>query len=206
VNFSDDLTVPISAIEHHEYCPRQCALIHLDGVWADNPHTVRGHRAHKRSDDASQSRRERGKTVLRAVPLWSQEHSLSGRADTVEILPDATVRPVEHKSGVRHGITADLQVCAQAICLEEMLGTRVSDAAIWYGGPRRRRTVALTPQLRASTLRVISEIRGTLAAGSLPPAPNDARCAQCQLRHHCLPEISSAADLVRTYVDRLVST
>ena len=107
-------TVPISAIEHYEYCARQCALIHVDGIWAENPHTVRGQRAHRRVDDHSQSRTERNKQVLRAVPLWSEQFGLSGRADVVEVLEDETVRPVEYKSGIRHGLTADLQVCAQA--------------------------------------------------------------------------------------------
>ena len=197
--------VPISAIEHFEYCPRQCALIHVDGIWADNDHTVTGTRAHRRADDASQSRIERGKRVLRAVPLWSDRHSLSGRADVVEIGGYGSVMPVEHKSGVRHGITADLQVCAQAICLEEMLDTSIPEAMIWYGGPRRRFKVVLTPSLRERTLQVAERIREQLRAGLLPEAPNDARCSQCQLRHHCLPEVSAESDRVAAYLQRILS-
>ena len=201
----DNPVVPISAIEHYEYCPRQCALIHVDGVWADNPHTVKGTRAHRRTDDSSQSRIERGKRVLRAVPLWSDRHSLSGRADVVEIDEDGSVRPVEHKSGVRHGITADLQVCAQAICLEEMLDTSIPEATIWYGGPRRRFKVALTPALRERTLQAAERIREQLRTGLLPEAPNDARCSQCQLRHHCLPEVSADSDRVAAYLHRILN-
>ena len=197
--------VPISAIEHYEYCPRQCALIHVDGIWADNPHTVKGTRAHRRTDDSSQSRIERGKQVLRAVPLWSERHGLSGRADVIEIDEDASVRPVEHKSGVRHGITADLQVCAQAICLEEMLDTSIPEAVIWYGGPRRRFIVALTPALRERTLQAAERIREQLRTGLLPEAPNDARCSQCQLRHHCLPEVSADSDRVAAYLHRILN-
>ncbi len=197
--------VPISAIEHFEYCPRQCALIHVDGIWADNPHTLKGTRAHRRTDDPSQSRVERGKRVLRAVPLWSDLHGLSGRADVVEIDEDGSVSPVEHKSGVRHGITADLQVCAQAICLEEMLDTSIPEAVIWYGGPRRRFKVVLTPSLRERTLQVAERIREQLRAGLLPEAPNDARCSQCQLRHHCLPEVSAESDRVAAYLQRILS-
>lgn len=192
--------VPVSAIEHYEYCPRQCALIHVDGIWAENPHTVRGRREHRRVDDHSQSRIERGKQVLRAVPLWSERYGLSGRADVVEVLEGGTIRPVEHKSGVRHGITADLQVCAQAICLEEMLDTSISGAAIWYGGPRRRFQVELTSELRRMTLQTVAEIREQLVDGVLPGAPNDARCTQCQLRHHCLPEISANSGRVAAYL------
>ena len=112
--------VAISAIEHFSYCARQCALIHCDGVWADNAHTVRGSRAHRRVD-SGQSRKERGKLVLRAIPLWSEELGLSGRADAVEI-DGETVRPIEYKAGTPHGAAANLQLCAQGLCLEEMLG------------------------------------------------------------------------------------
>ena len=200
---SDFPVVPISAIEHYEYCPRQCALIHVDGIWAENTHTVRGRRDHRRTDDPSQSRRERGKRVLRAVPLWSEIYGLSGRADVVEILKDGTIRPIEHKSGTRHGLTADLQVCAQALCLEEMLDTSISEATIWYGGPRRRFPVTLTSELRRATLRTVEEIRGQLVGRVLPDAPNDIRCSQCQLRHHCLPEISAGPDRVAAYLRRV---
>lgn len=197
--------IPISAIEHFAYCPRQCALIHIDGIWADNLHTVRGARAHRRADDPTKSRKERSKQVLRAVPLWSEQYGLSGRADVVEVSDDGAVLPVEHKSGVRHGITADLQVCAQAICLEEMLDTFVAEAAIWYGGPRRRFRVVLTPELRRKTFQVIEEIRQQMLEGILPYAPNDSRCSQCQLRHHCLPETSANAARVAAYLHQVLS-
>ena len=109
----DAPVIAISAIEHFAYCPRQCALIHCDGVWADNSHTVQGSRAHRRVD-SGQHRRERGRLVLRAIPLWSESLGLSGRADAVEI-ESGSVRPVEYKSGVPHGSAADLQLCAQAL-------------------------------------------------------------------------------------------
>ena len=132
----DDPVVSISAIEHFVYCPRQCALIHCDGVWSDNAHTVRGTRAHRRVDSGTH-RHERGRLVLRAIPLWSEALGLSGRADAVEI-ETGVVRPIEYKSGTRHGAAADLQLCAQALCLEEMLDVEIPDGCIWYGGPRRR--------------------------------------------------------------------
>ena len=117
------IVIPISAIEHFVYCPRQCALVHCDGIWADNAHTVRGSRSHRRVD-SGKARRERGKLVLRAIPLWPEELGLTGRADAVELDGDV-VRPVEYKSGVPHGTAADLQVCAQAMCLEEMLAVEI---------------------------------------------------------------------------------
>ena len=198
----DDPVVAISAIEHFAYCPRQCALIHCDGVWTDNPHTVQGSRAHRRVD-SGHHRHERGRLVLRAIPLWSEALGLSGRADAVEIESGA-VRPVEYKSGTRHGTAADLQLCAQALCLEEMLDVDIPDGHVWYGGPRRRVLVPFTSALRGQVREIIREIRAQLLTASLPDAPNDERCAECQLLHHCLPELSSAPHRVSRYMERVV--
>ena len=194
--------IPISAIEHFVYCPRQCALIHCDGVWSDNVHTVKGTRAHRRVD-GGQHRVERGRRVLRGIPLWSESLGLSGRADVVEMDRDA-VRPVEYKSGVRHGVTADLQLCAQALCLEEMLGVAVPSGSVWYAGPRRRVEVEFTEKLRAQTLEAIDAIRQQLLTGVLPDAANDARCTECQLLHHCLPGLTNATRKVQRYMSSVV--
>ena len=199
---TDESIVTISAIEHFAYCPRQCALIHCDGVWSDNAHTVRGSRAHRRVD-SGRHRRERGRLVLRSIPLWSETLGLSGRADAVEIEP-GVVRPVEYKSGIRHGSAADLQLCAQALCLEEMLDVEIPDGDVWYGGPRRRVRVAFTPTLRHEVGEIIHEIRQQLLTASLPEAPNDSRCAACQLQHHCLPDVTSAPQKVTRYMANVV--
>ena len=174
-----DPIVPISAIEHFAYCPRQCALIHCDGVWRDNAHTVKGVQAHRRVD-GGRHRLERGRMVLRAIPLWSEELGLSGRADAVEIR-DGEVRPVEYKSGVRHGDSADLQVCAQALCLEEMLNVEIPHGHVWYGGPRRRVRVDFGPALRQQVRDIVVSIRQQILTAKLPQAPNDQRCKECQL-------------------------
>ena len=194
--------VLISAIEHFVYCPRQCALIHCDGVWDDNAHTVRGTRAHRRVDSGLH-RSERCRRVMRAIPLWSEELGLSGRADAVEIEGDS-VRPVEYKAGVRHGSAADLQLCAQALCLEEMLDVDIPHGYVWYGGPRRRVRVDFTDALRADVRTAIEQIRARLTAFELPAAPNDARCRECQLLHHCMPELTSAPGRVNRYMERVV--
>ena len=199
---TDEPIVTISAIEHFVYCPRQCALIHCDGVWSDNAQTVRGSRAHRRVD-SGRHRRERGRLVLRSLPLWSETLGLSGRADAVEIEP-GVVRPVEYKSGIRHGSAADLQLCAQALCLEEMLDVEIPDGDVWYGGPRRRVRVAFTPTLRHEVGEIIHEIRQQLLTASLPEAPNDPRCAACQLQQHCLPAVTSAPQKVTRYMANVV--
>lgn len=194
--------VRISAIEHFAYCPRQCALIHCDGVWADNAHTVRGTRAHRRVDSGAH-RQERGHTVLRGIPLWSDALGLSGRADVVEFAGDS-VRPVEYKSGVPHGDTAALQLCAQALCLEEMLGVGIAYGHVWYGGPRRRTKVEFTTELRNSVRTIVEEIRRHLVTGALPGPVDDERCAECQLLHHCLPRLCGSTRKVRRYMDDVV--
>lgn len=140
---------------------------------------------------------------MRAIPLWSEYLGLSGRADVVEI-EDGSVRPVEYKSGVRHGNAAELQLGAQALCLEEMLGTSVTEGYIWYGGPRRRERVALTLSLRQMVIETVRAIRGQLQTGVLPDAPNDERCTECQLRNHCLPEVTGAPGRVVRYMKNVV--
>ena len=199
---TDEPIVPISAIEHYVYCPRQCALIHCDGVWSDNAHTVRGSHAHRRVD-SGRHRRERGRQVLRAIPLWSERLGLSGRADAVE-MEQGEVWPVEYKAGVRHGKAADMQLCAQAMCLEEMLCVDIPHGYVWYGGPRRRVQVDFTSDLRCEVEAIIDDIRRQLLAAILPVAPNDARCAECQLQNHCLPGLTSAPQRVSRYMTNAV--
>lgn len=194
--------IPISAIEHFGYCPRQCALIHCDGIWNDNAHTVTGNRKHRRVD-SGRHRSERGRQVLRSIPLWSETLGLTGRADVVEMTDDA-VRPVEYKSGRPHGLAADMQVCAQALCLEEMLGVDVPHGFVWYGGPKRRVRVEFTQDLRDRVLDVIQAIRRQMLEAELPPAVDDGRCEACQLNAHCLPELVHAPGKVNRYVDDVV--
>ncbi len=194
--------VQIAAIEHYAYCERQCALIYCDGIWAENVHTIKGTRAHRRVDDPAASRTERGHRMLRAVPLWSERYGLSGRSDVVELHPSGVVYPVEYKSGVQHGEAANLQLCAQAICLEEMLKIPITKGAVWYGAQRRRRPVRFTDSLRARTLGMVETIRAQIVSGSLPDAPNDARCRECQLSNHCLPDVVARPRRMRRYLTK----
>lgn len=183
----DEWEVPISAIEHFSYCPRQCALIHVEQTYEENVYTMRGSIAHERvhGGDAAENR---GVRTLRAVPLWSERLGLRGKADAVEMRPEGPY-PVEYKVGRRHGIHADLQLCAQALCLEEMLGVAVPRGAIYYHATRKRHEVSLDARLRERTLGVVEAIRGMLRAQELPDAPNDERCPPCSLVNACLPAV-----------------
>lgn len=195
--------IAISALEHYIYCPRQCGLIHADGVWADNTHTVHGVRGHRRADTPF-GRQERGRLVLHAVPLWSEQWSLTGRADAVEMLPSGEVVPVEYKIGRRHADAAEIQLCAQALCLEEMLATHVSHGALWYSGSRRRIQVECDAGLRARTTQAIDAIASVLESGHLPDVLHDSRCQECQLLGYCLPEVVAHKHRVAVYVKREV--
>lgn len=198
----DDLTIRISALEHFAYCPRQQALIDVEGQWLDNRHTVRGVRAHKRVD-SDRSGRLRGKFVLRGIPLWSERYGLSGRADAVEVV-DGRLVPIEYKASDRYAHAAAAQLCAQALCLEEMFGVEVTHGYVWYGTKRRRSRVDVDERLRTAVLAMIDQIRATIEVGLLPPARNDDRCRQCQFREQCLPELVADADRVRRYARRVL--
>lgn len=189
--------VPISALEHYRYCPRQSALILVDGVWVDNAHTVRGSYDHRRADIPA-VRVERGRRVQRAVPLWSEMWGLTGRADAVEWHPNGEIVPVEYKSGRRHGDTADVQLCAEAFCLEEMLNTTVDYGQIWYSAVRRRRRITFTDDLRELTATTIRAVHELFEQRTLPPPEDDERCDQCQLVGNCLPHlVANTAELSR---------
>lgn len=192
--------IPLRALEHHSYCPRQAALIHVDGVWADNAHTVRGVVGHRRVD-SGESRVERGRRVIRGVTLWSERFGLSGRADVIEVLPDGRVQPVEYKHGVRHGRAAEVQLCAQALCLEEMTGQDIEAGHVWYSGHRRREPVAFDDALRELTASVIAEVRGAFSSPRLPHPADDERCVECQLRAHCLPDLVASPGRINSYID-----
>ena len=144
--------------------------------------------------------------VLRSIPLWSESLGLTGRADAVEVWPDGSFVPVEYKMGGRHGDAAEIQVAAQALCLEEMTGRPVLRAGIWFAGPRRREDVDIDTDLRSRTLQAVAEVRACFSAPCLPAAPNDARCENCQLLGHCLPDIVSRPERVRLYLEREVFT
>ncbi|WDM02957.1 CRISPR-associated protein Cas4 [Alicyclobacillus cycloheptanicus] len=186
-------TVPLSALQHYSYCPRQCALIHVEQVFDENEFTLKGRWAHTRVDE-EHVRSEAGHQIVTALPVWSDRHGLSGKCDVVE-LRDGTPHPVEFKHGERKAHRWDeVQLCGQAICLEEMFHVMVPEGAIYHISSRRRRTVVFTSELRAETLRIAAEVRVMIAKSAVPPAVNDARCNGCSLRRACMPEATDTGN------------
>ena len=198
--WGDDDLVMISALEHYSYCPRQCALIHVEQTFDENLYTLRGRAVHERVDEPVGEFQE-GVRVERALPLWSKRLGLIGKADVVEF-HGVTPYPVEYKHGSkREREHDDLQLCAQAICLEEMTGKSVPMGAIFYHSSRRRREVELSQTLRQQVEQAVIEIRKMMGETMLPPPVNDSRCRHCSLKESCMPAVvgekARAAALLR---------
>lgn len=185
--------ITLSALQHWAYCPRQCGLIHLEQAFDDNIHTLRGQAVHATVDKPGVEVRA-GLRVERALPLWSDALGLIGKADVVEFEPDGTPYPVEYKHGSRNkaaDIAAcdDVQIAAQAMCLEEMTGRHVAEGALYYATSRRRRVLPITDALRAQVQTTAEAVREMLTSEQLPPPTQDTRrCKGCSLRERCQPE------------------
>lgn len=201
--------VAISALQHWCYCPRQCGLIHLEQVFQENIFTQRGQALHKRVGDPGVEVRD-GLRIERALPLFCDRLGLVGKADVVEFLPDGTPYPVEYKHGSRHKRPQiarydDIQLAAQSLCLEEMTGRSVPEAALFYASSRRRREVRITTELRQAVETAVEGIRAMLAKRVLPPPRNDDHCRACSLRDRCQPEALADGDRRRQVLQLLVS-
>lgn len=186
-----DAAIPLSALQHWCYCPRQCALIHVDQIFEENLYTLRGRAVHRQVDTPGLEVRA-GCRVERALPVWSERLGLIGKCDVVEFEPDGTPYPVEYKAGNRAkaawiAACDDLQLAAQAVCLEEMTGKRVLAGAIYYAQSKRRREVAIDTALREAVGMAAAAVRKLIEAAVLPAPTFDARCAKCSLIEICQP-------------------
>ncbi len=209
--FSDSDLLPLSALQHYIYCPRQCALIHLEQQWTENRFTAEGRAQHDRVDRPEHETRD-GIRYEYAVLLRSLRLGLIGKADVIEFhLPDSPTRdlkfkisnlksempeknirvfPVEHKRGRPKPTHCDwVQLCAQALCLEETLGVEIEEGAIFYGLPRRRQPVEFSPELRTETEKTARDLHALIQSGKTPPAEYiEKKCAACSLLETCMPQ------------------
>jgi len=207
--YDEDGLVPLSALQHLAFCPRQCALIHVERAWHENYLTAEGRLLHERSHN--QEREVRGDIVItRAVRLRSLRLGLVGQADVVEFhrardqgvgtrLPGLEgwwrPFPVEYKRGQPKIAHCDeFQLCAQALCLEEMLSVSVRRGALFYGEPHRRQDVEFGPELRQETEKLCVDLHNLLASGITPRPVPSKKCRHCSLNSVCLPQ---ACDPVR---------
>jgi CRISPR-associated exonuclease Cas4 len=180
--------IPLSALQHHLFCPRQCALIHVEGLWAEDIATAEGRLLHEKVD-AGRPETRPGIRVARGIALRSWALGVAGRADAVEFRgrPPQPF-PVEYKRGKPKAHRADeVQLCAQAICLEEMFGTVVPEGALFYGTTRRRVSVTFDAALRSLTAQVAAGARNNIARQYTPPAIYGPGCRNCSLQELCQP-------------------
>ncbi|RMH19605.1 MAG: CRISPR-associated protein Cas4 [Acidobacteria bacterium] len=205
--FSEDSLVPISALQHLVFCERQAALIYLERQWADNRLTVEGSHLHAHADELGRRSETRGEVrICRGLALRSLRLGLVGRADVVELLrlPEAEAAsgaalpgvagrwrpfPVEYKRGKPKRDTSDkVQLCAQALCLEEMLDVAVPEGALYYGRRKRRYPVSFDAAMRQHTEATIQRLHRLFASGQTPRAKREPKCSRCSLLRLCLPD------------------
>ena len=203
---AEDESIPISALQHMLYCPRQCALIHVERQWKDNFHTAEGRMLHRRVESGeSESRRDL--VVHRSVPLRSSKLGLFGYADVIEMLDGGRrPHPVEYKRGRPKSHRADeVQLCAQALCIEEMTGLQVPSGNLFYGRIRRRKEVVFDSGLRDLTGRTAEEARRMMASGETPPPEYEPKkCSACSLEPVCQPEAGTGTGGVLSYISAAV--
>jgi CRISPR-associated exonuclease Cas4 len=225
--FSEDELLPISALQHLLFCERQCALIHVERLWAENRLTVEGRQMHDRAH-AGPSESRGGVRIVRGLPLRSLRLGLAGVADVVEFhpglnpaagdrepvalteassplgrAPPGTPFPVEYKRGRPKTADCDrVQLCAQALCLEEMLGVAVPAGALFYGRTRRREDVRFDPPLRALTVQAAARLHTLVYGGATPSARLQPKCKNCSLRQLCLPDVTGGSRSAAGYLQR----
>lgn len=198
--------LPLSALNHFLYCSRRAYLIHGEGIFVDNEHTVLGNLAHAHVDTPGYEQRA-GWELLRALPLFSDALGLSGKADLVEVRRDPAghvteARPVEYKKGPKRRFdNDDVQLCAQALCLEEMFGLTIGDGAIFHAASACRTEVDFDAALRAHTRTTLDGLRTLIDARQIPPAELKPQCDGCSLRVVCLPE-KTASQATRLFAPR----
>ena len=189
--FRDDELIPLSALQHFVFCPRQCALIHIEQVWQENLFTAEGRIMHEKTHSHSEEV-ENGVRIERGRSLRSFELGLIGKSDVLEFHLNRNGEwvpyPVEYKRGRSKVEDCDrVQLCAQAMCLEEELGIPVDVGAIFYGKSRRREIVSFTPELRETTRQSALEVRSLIESRVTPPPVYSRKCNACSLVEICMP-------------------
>jgi CRISPR-associated exonuclease Cas4 len=188
--------IALSAIEHYAYCPRQAALIHVDGTWNDDVRTTLGDDAHRtvHTPGPALPPPASGVRRLTGIPVWSDRLGIYGICDVVEISQTGPATPIEHKIGAhRPGGPAEMQVVAQAMCLNEMLDQNATVGYVYSHADRRRHPVHLTDALIRSTEEMARALHVMISDARVPAPVNDSRCRRCSLQDSCLPNLAASA-------------
>ena len=203
MSYAEDDYLQLSGLQHFSFCRRQWALIHIENQWAENLRTTEGRLLHERAHDVNLRERRGDRLTVRGVAVSSSMLGVSGACDVLEYhrCPEGVALPgldglwlpypVEYKRGEPKEHNADrLQLCAQAMCLEEMLCCEIPEGALFYGETRRRERVPFTPELRQTVRDMLSEMREYARRGHTPKAKRTKACNACSLKERCLPGLS----------------
>ena len=212
--YTEEDMLALSGIQHYSFCPRQWALIHIEQQWAENALTVQGGLVHQRAHDGSIHEKRGEILAVRDLPVHSYRLGLRGACDVVEFVQDDQgvplngedglwlPTPIEYKRGKAKRIDADrLQLCAQVICLEEMLCCDISGGFLFYHATRSRERVAMSAELREETMRLVKEMHELFSRKRTPMARKRAGCRSCSIKDLCLPS-TSQRETVREYFER----
>lgn len=215
--FSEDDLLPLSGLQHLAFCERQWALIHIEQIWTENHLTAEGRELHDRAHEAGSESRP-GIRIARGLRLRSLRLGIAGEADVVEFRAAATgaelpgetglwqAFPVEYKRGRPKPDDCDrAQLCAQALCLEEMFAAAVPDGALYYGTPRRRQDVAFSGALRAETESLAKRMQELYGARITPRAAYGPKCEKCSLLASCMPKTLTGGRAVERYLARAIT-
>ena len=208
MNYAEDDLIMISALQHYMFCPRQCALIHIEQLWDENRMTAEGRIMHERVHEQNRESR-RDVRIEYGLPLRSLRFGLIGKADVVEFHRVSKgfwqPFPVEYKRGKpKHDHCDLIQLCAQAICLEEMLSVSIPSGAIFYGRTRRRLDVSFDETLHRETEDAAEKARQLIASGITPPPIYEKRCESCSLIGECIPKTIEKKSPVKRYLAQMM--
>lgn len=219
MSYEESDLLAISALQHLLFCERQCALIHVEQLWVENILTSKGRHEHERVDSGLEESRG-SLRITRGLPIRSFHFGLIGKSDVVEFLraPPGVIggqvdgwtgqwlpSPVEYKHGRSKGNNCDrVQLCAQALCLEEMMDVEIPQGALFYQTTRRREVVEMNSALRQETEAAIVRLHRLIEEGQTPPAVNDGRCRSCSLKDLCLPKRTDGRFSVPMYIERML--
>ncbi len=206
--YTEDDFIMISALQHYVYCPRQCGLIHVDDVWQENLFTTRGNILHEKVDTDTYETRGNIK-IVRGLRIHSFKYGIVGRCDVVEFHEnkiEKSILPVEFKSGKpKEDLSDKVQLCAQVLCLEEMLSTKITEGAFFYEKIRRRNTVEIDNEIRKQTESIINSVREIISSKKIPLAEYAAKCRNCSLQPVCQPKAMNSRKL-KIYIKGLYTS
>lgn len=206
---SQDSLIPLSALQHLLFCPRQCALIHIERVWEDNFFTISGELFHDRVDQVSHEKRG-FKVQEFGLPIRSLKYGLIGKADSVEFYRNKAgelerIIPVEYKRGQKKKGDCDrIQLCAQALCLEEMLSFDVKKGYLFYGKDRKREEVLIDGELQEKTAHLCTRLHELILSGNTPKAVISSKCKSCSLEVFCRPKSAGRSKSVNRYISQMI--